>query len=377
MITVKKVEDKKGMFDFVKFPFSLYKDSKTWVPPLISDELDTLDPEKNPAFENCEATFYLAYDKQQTIVGRIAVIVNHYEINRGVRKVRFGWLDMIDDIAVTDALLKKALDKAQELGLEYAEGPMGFSNMDKVGVQTYGYDHIGGMITWTNYPYYVTHFEKLGWVKEKGYVESSFFLKDVNFDTYKKAGDVVERRYGLSYAPIKTNKDIIPYVDEMFDLFNTSYANLSSFIPVSEKQKEYFKKKYIPFVLPEFIKFILDKEGKIICFAIVIPSFSKALQKANGKLFPFGFYHLWKARKNPKTVEFYLIGISPEYQSKGIPAMLFRDCYLLFKKKGVEQCIITPELENNLAVQKLWKNFNPTDFGRRATYKKYVNEGEL
>ena len=152
MITVKKVEDKKGMLDFVKFPFSLYKDSKTWVPPLIADELDTLDPEKNPAFENCEATFYLAYDKQQTIVGRIAVIVNHYEINRGVRKVRFGWLDMIDDIAVTDALLKKALDKAQELGLEYAEGPMGFSNMDKVGVQTYGYDHIGGMISWTNYP---------------------------------------------------------------------------------------------------------------------------------------------------------------------------------------------------------------------------------
>ncbi len=362
------------MLDFVKFPFSLYKNSKTWVPPLIADELETLDPKKNPAFENCEATFYLAYDEKQQIVGRIAVIINHYEISRGVRKVRFGWLDMIDHIEVTEALLNKALEKARELGLEYAEGPMGFSNMDKVGVQTYGFDHIGGMITWTNHPYYVTHFEKLGWTKEKGYVESSFLLKNVNFETYKKAGDVVERRYGLSYAPIKTSKDIIPYVDEMFDLFNTSYANLSSFIPVSEKQKEYFKKKYIPFILPEFIKFILDKEGKIICFAIVIPSFSEALQKAKGKLFPFGIYHLWKARRHPKVVEFYLIGISPEYQSKGVPAMLFRDCYLLFKEKGVEQCVITPELEDNMAVQKLWKNFNPTDFGRRATYKKYVNE---
>ena len=374
MITVKKIEDKKGMLDFVKFPFSLYKNSKTWVPPLIADELETLDPKKNPAFENCEATFYLAYDEKKQIVGRIAVIINHYEISRGVRKVRFGWLDMIDHIEVTEALLNKALEKARELGLEYAEGPMGFSNMDMVGVQTYGFDHIGGMITWTNHPYYVTHFEKLGWTKEKGYVESSFLLKNVNFETYKKAGDVVERRYGLSYAPIKTSKDIIPYVDEMFDLFNTSYANLSSFIPVSERQKEYFKKKYIPFILPEFIKFILDKEGKIICFAIVIPSFSEALQKAKGKLFPFGIYHLWKARRHPKVVEFYLIGISPEYQSKGVPAMLFRDCYLLFKEKGVEQCVITPELEDNMAVQKLWKNFNPTDFGRRATYKKYVNE---
>ena len=362
------------MLDFVKFPFSLYKNSKTWVPPLIADELETLDPKQTPAFENCEATFYLAYDEKQQIVGRIAVIINHYEISRGVRKVRFGWLDMIDHIEVTEALLNKALEKVRELGLEYAEGPMGFSNMDKVGVQTYGFDHIGGMITWTNHPYYVTHFEKLGWTKEKGYVESSFLLKNVNFETYKKAGDVVERRYGLSYAPIKTSKDIIPYVDEMFDLFNTSYANLSSFIPVSERQKEYFKKKYIPFILPEFIKFILDKEGKIICFAIVIPSFSEALQKAKGKLFPFGIYHLWKARRHPKVVEFYLIGISPEYQSKGVPAMLFRDCYLLFKEKGVEQCVITPELEDNMAVQKLWKNFNPTDFGRRATYKKYVNE---
>ena len=184
---------------------------------------------------------------------------------------------------------------------------------------------------------------------------------------------MVERRYGLSYAPIKTNKDIIPYIDEMFDLFNTSYANLSSFIPVSEKQKEYFKKKYIPFVLPEFIKFILDKNGKIICFAIMIPSFSEALQKARGHLFPFGFFHLWKARKNPKILEFYLIGISPEYQSKGIPAMLFRDCYLLFKEKGIEKCIITPELEDNIAIQKLWKNFNPVDFGRRATFRFDIN----
>ncbi|MEB3004795.1 GTP cyclohydrolase [Capnocytophaga sp. G2] len=376
MITIKKINSKKGMLDFVKFPFSLYKNSKTWVPPLISEELTTFDPEKNPAFENCEATFYLAYNDEHIVVGRIAVIINHYEINRGVRKVRFGWLDMIDNIEVTDALLKKALDKAYELGLDYVEGPMGFSNMDKVGIQTFGFEHIGSMITWTNYPYYAKHLEKLGWKKEKSYVESFFYLKDVDFEPYKKAGDVVERRYGLSYAPIKTNKDIIPYVDEMFDLFNTSYANLSTFIPVSEKQKEYFKEKYIPFVLPEFIKFILNKEGKIICFAIMIPSFSKALQKARGKFFPFGFYHLWKARRNPKILEFYLIGISPEYQSKGVPAMLFRDCYLLFKEKGVEQFIITPELEDNIVVQRLWKNFNPTTFSRRSTYKKAIVKGK-
>jgi len=186
MITIKKVENKKGMLDFVKFPFSLYKGSKTWVPPLIVDELDTLDPEKNPAFENCEATFYLAYDEHQTIVGRIAVIINHYEISRGVRKVRFGWLDMVDNIAVTDALLQKALNKARELGLAYVEGPMGFSNMDKVGVQTAGYEEVGSMMTWTNYPYYSTHLEQLGLTKEKGFINKYNALSTPKWDKFAK-----------------------------------------------------------------------------------------------------------------------------------------------------------------------------------------------
>ena len=371
MISVKKISTPKEMKEFVKFPFSLYKNSKTWVPPVIKDELATLDVKKNPAFENAEAEFFLAY-KNNTIVGRIAVIINKYEVEQGVKKVRFGWLDMIDDIQVTQALLEKVEEKAKQRGLEYIEGPMGFSNMDKVGVQTAGYEEVGSMMTWTNYPYYSTHLEQLGLTKEKGFIETYFYTNGLDEQWFNKMGDIVEKRYGLSFAPIKNNKDIIPYVDEMFDLFNESYANLSSFIPVKQKQKDYFKEKYIPFVVPEFIKFILDKQGKIICFAIVLPSFSEALQKAKGKLFPFGFLHLLKALKNPKKVDFYLIGITPEYQSKGVPAMLFREYYKIFKKKGVEKCIITPELENNIAIQKLWKNFNPIDFGRRATYRKNI-----
>lgn len=359
------------MKDFVKFPFSLYKNSKTWVSPIIKDELATFDASKNPAFENAEAEFFLAY-KNNIVVGRIAVIINKYELEKGIKKVRFGWLDMIDDVEVTRALLQKAEEKAKELHLEYIEGPMGFSNMDKVGVQTEGYEEVGSMVTWTNFPYYSSHLEQLGLSKEKGYIESYFYTQGIDEQWFYKMGDVVEKRYQLTFAPIKTNKDIIPYVDEMFDLFNESYANLSSFIPVSQRQKDYFKEKYIPFVEPEFIKFILDKNGKIICFAIVLPSFSEALQKAKGKLFPFGFLHLLKALKKPKTVDFYLIGITPEYQSKGVPAMLFREYYKIFKKKGVEKCVITPELENNIMVQKLWKNFNVTDFGKRATYRKNI-----
>lgn len=373
MITIKKLTTQKELIEFVKFPFSLYKDSKTWIPPIIKEEVKTFDPKYNPAFENAQADFYLAYNSENKPVGRIAVIVNQYEIaHQGIKKVRFGWFDVIDDVQVTKALLSKAEEKAKELSLSYIEGPMGFSNLDKVGVQTSGYEYIGGMMTWTNFPYYKTHFEALGMQKEKGYVEISFNMEDVDYQVYKKAGDMIERRYELSFAPIKTNNDIIPYVDKMFDLFNETYAKLSTFIPVSNRQKEFFKEKFISFVDPEFIKFILDKNGKIICFAIVLPSFSEALQKAKGKLFPFGFFHFLRAKKNPSSVEFYLIGISPEYQTKGVPAMLFRDYYEVFKKKGVKKCIVTPELEDNIVVQKLWKNFNPTYFGSRATYRKNI-----
>lgn len=373
MITIKKLTTKKELTEFVTFPFRLNKNSKTWIPPIISEEVKSFSAEHNPVFENAQADFYLAYNSDNQPVGRIAVIVNNYEVKvQNIKKVRFGWFDVIDDIKVTEALLEKAFEKARELSLLYIEGPMGFSNLDKVGVQTAGFEYIGGMMTWTNPPYYQKHFEALGMVKEKGYVETFFPLKSVDYQSYKRAGDMIERRYNLSMAPIKTNKDILPYVDEMFDLFNETYAKLSSFIPISPKQKQFFKEKYIPFVDPEFIKFILDADGKIISFAIVLPSFSEALQKAKGKLFPFGFWHLLKAKRNPKVVEFYLIGIAPEYQTKGVPAMLFREYYEVFERKGVEKCIVTPELEDNIAVQRLWKNFNPTDFMKRATYRKEV-----
>jgi GNAT superfamily N-acetyltransferase len=162
----------------------------------------------------------------------------------------------------------------------------------------------------------------------------------------------------------------MPYVDKMFDLFNNSYAKLSSFVAISDIQKEYFKKKYISFINPEYIKYVEDKDGNLVAFAIVMPSFSKALQKANGKLFPFGFLHLLNAKKNSKDVVFYLIGVAPEYQNKGVTAILFKEYYTTFTKKGIQNCIRTPELADNTAIHLLWKNFDPKIICRRKTFCK-------
>ncbi len=373
MITIKEIFSKKELKQFVKFPFKLYKDSKCWVPPIISQELQTFNKDENPIFNDAEARFFLAY-KDNTIVGRVAAIINWLEVNgQDQKKMRFGWFDFIDDQEVSKALLTKVEEIGKANNLEYAEGPVGFSNLDKVGVITEGFDTIPPMVTWYNHPYYVEHYEALGYTVEKGYIESIFPFANVNPETFAKAQALIKKRYNLRALKFTKTEDVMPYADKMFDLFNESYSSLSSFVKITDIQKEYFKKKFISFVNPEYIKFVVDKNDDLIGFAIVMPSFSKALQKANGKLFPFGFRHILKAKKHSKDVIFYLIGIHPDYQNKGVHAVIFNEYYEIFTKKNIENCYRTPELEDNEAIQKIWKHFDPKVYRKRKTFRKNLN----
>jgi GNAT superfamily N-acetyltransferase len=370
MIEIKEVTDKKGIKEFVKFPFEIYKGSPYWVPPIISEEMEIFDKTKNPVFANAEARLFLAYDNNK-IVGRVAALINWQEVKgQGVKKMRFGWFDFVDNIEVSKALLEKVKEIGLENNLEFMEGPMGFSNLDKVGVLTYGFDHIGTMITWYNHPYYSQHLEALGFVKEKEYLENKFVIENVDPTTFQKAQALIKKRYNLKALNFTKTADIMPWVDQMFDLFNESYADLASFVAITDVQKEYFKKKYISFINPEYIKFVADANDKLVAFAIVMPSFSEALQKANGKLFPFGFYHLLQAKKHSKVLNFYLIGIKPEYQNKGVTAIVFDEFYKTCIEKGCHTFVRTPELEENTAIANIWKAFSPVTHQRRRTYKK-------
>ncbi len=372
MVTIKQAEKKSDLRKFVTFPFSLYKDSPYWVPPLIKGELDSFDKSKNPVFENADAWFFLAY-KDGKIVGRVVAMINWIEINeQKLRKMRFGWFDFIDDPEVTDALIDKVQEVALAHQMEFMEGPVGFSNLDKVGVLVEGFDHIGTMITWYNYPYYQAHYERMGFVKEKGFVENKFPNSNVDPALFKKLHVLIKKRYGLREMNFSKTSEIMPWVDQMFDLFNETYAKLSSFVPITPIQKAHFKKKYLRFINPEYIKFIVDSSDKLVAFAIVMPSFSEALQKAKGKLFPFGIFHLIRARKHSKDVIFYLIGILPEYQNKAVTSIIFNEYYETFKIKQVETCYRTPELEDNIAIRQLWKHFDPVIYKRRSTYKKML-----
>ncbi|MBR9757691.1 MAG: GTP cyclohydrolase [Algicola sp.] len=372
-ITLREVHSKKDLKKFVTFPFNLYKDSKYWVPPIIADEMATLSKDQNPVFEHAEARFFLAY-KDHTIVGRVAAIINRSETEQqNLKKMRFGWFDTIDDLEVSKALLKQVEDIGKANNLEFIEGPVGFSNLDKVGALTEGFDEIGTMVTWYNYSYYPKHFEALGFAPEKEYLESRFYMSQLGDLRFMKAHDLVVKRYGYKAGNYTTTKELMPYLDEMFELFNHSYKELSTFVPISKKQQAYFKKKFINFVNPEYIKFVFDKDDKMIAFAVVLPSFSEALQKVKGKLFPFGFLKLLKAKKHSNTMLFYLIGVDPKYHNKGVTAVIFYEFNKTFQKDKIETCYRTPELINNTASLQIWKDFNAEVIKRRKTFKKIIN----
>jgi GNAT superfamily N-acetyltransferase len=370
MIEVRRIESKKDIKKFVQFQMDLYKDSTYFVPPIIKDELAIFDPDKNQVFKNAECWMFLAY-KEEKIVGRVAALINHIEIDEQKKsKMRFGWLDMIDDIEVTRALLNEVKKIGQEKQLEFMEGPVGFSNMDKAGMLIKGFEELSTMITWYNHAYYMEHLEQLGYVKATEWVEFKFKTPNPIPDKINRFADIIAQRYRLKSLRFKTTKEILPYVDQMFDLLNKTYSNLVSFVPIQDYQIELYKNKYLPFINPDFVELVVDESGKLVGFTITMPSFSKALQKANGRLFPFGFIHLLKAKKKNTDAAFYLIGIEPEYQGKGVTAMIFRNIIQNFMNYDITNCETNPELEDNLAVQASWKNYDPILHKRRRTYRK-------
>ena len=374
MIFVKKVITKTDYRDFVMFPSILYKNSKYWVSPIIKEELEMMDKEKNPVFKNAEAEYFLA-TKNNKIVGRIAAIVNWVEVKEQKKnKVRFGWYDVIDDLEVSKKLMNAVIEFGKERNLSFIEGPVGFSNMDKAGLLTYGFKELNTMITWYHNPYQKDHLEKLKMKKLAEWVEYRIQIyseKDAP-EKVKKFSNLIMRRYKLKALNFKQTKDIIPYIDEMFNLLNKTYNSLQTFVPIQQYQIDHYKERYIKYIHPEFIKSVADKDGNMIAFAITMPSFSRALKKMNGKLFPFGFLRILKAQKFNNKASLYLIGVHPDYQNKGVTAILFNDLQNMFNKRGITEVETNPELIENKSIQAFWKNYQSVLHKKRSTFTKEI-----
>ena len=373
-IIIKKVTSHEDYLAFVKFPFILYKNNPFWVPPIINEEVETIDHKINPVYQNSSAQFFLAYKKEK-IVGRIAAIVNWIEIEELKKnKVRFGWYDVIDDIAVSKLLLEQVVCFGKEHKLDHIEGPVGFSNLDKAGLLIKGFDEPSTMITIYNYPYYATHLKELGFSLLAQWVE--YEIKITNFENspekVKRFSSIIMKRFNLKVLDFKNKKEIIPYIDQMFNLLDETYNKLQTFVPIQDYQIEHYKKRYFKYVHKDFVKCVVDKNNRLIAFTITMPSFTRALQKINGKVTFFNIYNLLKAMWFNNRASFYLIGVHPDYQNKGITAIIFNEIQKTFNKHNITIVETNPELKENTAIQKLWKNYENRQHKRRATFTKNI-----
>ena len=378
-VQIKRVETKKDLKDFIEFHYDLYKGNQYDAPNLYSDELNTLSRDKNAAFDFCEAEYYLAL-KEGKVVGRVAAIINNRANEKWKKKdVRFGWIDFIDDVEVTSALLKAVEDYGKEKGMTSIVGPLGFTDMDPEGMLTWGFDQLGTMATIYNYDYYPQHMEKVGgWEKDNDYVEYRLDVPETAPEKYTKIAEMVEKRYNL-HARKLTKKEIFEggYGKKLFDLINVTYAHLYGFSELTDRQIDQYVKMYFPLADLDLITVIEDgnKDNQLVGLAITIPSLARALQKCRrGRLFPFGWWHLLRAIKFHKTevVDLLLIGVLPEYRSKGANALVFADLIPRYVKYGFKWGETHVEMETNESVQSQWGPLDPIMHKKRRCYRKQI-----
>lgn len=357
---------------FVKFGIDFYKDNPYYVPPLVMDDCNTLSPKKNPAFDFCEAQAFMAY-RDGKPVGRIAGIINHKVNERtGHKDLRFGFVDFIDDPEVSQALFDAVSRWGRDKGMTSIVGPLGFTDMDQEGMLTFGYDEVGTMATIYNYPYYPQHMERMGFEKDADWMEYYLTVPDAVPEKHRRIAEIVKERNGLKVKKYSSRKKIREeYGVALFELINEAYDKLYGYSPLSPKQIQYYINMYLSILNLELVTVVTDADDKIVAIGISIQSFSKALQKCRGRIFPFGWVHLLPVLLGKSdAVDLLLIAVKPEYQSKGVNALLFADLIPYYIKNGYRHAESNPELESNAKVQNQWGSFEARQHRRRRAFRK-------
>lgn len=374
-VTIKAVSSKSEMKTFVRFANRLYKGNRYYVPSMPLDDLNTLDKKKNGAFEFCEAEYYLAY-KDGNVAGRVAAIINH-KANESwkVKQVRFGWFDFIDDIEVSEALLNAVIAFGQAHGMTQIAGPLGFTDFDPEGMLVEGFDRLSTMALIYNHPYYPEHMKKLGYYKETGWVEYRITIPDQMPEKHVRYAEIIRERYKLTVRKLSRRQIRKErYGHKLFQLINETYCVLYGYSFLSEKQIDQYVDMYLSIVDTKMLTFIENEKGELVAAGISIPSLSEALQKCNGEIVPFGWWHLLKAMywKKPDTLDLLLIGIRPDYQNKGLNSLVFVDLFDNYKKLGFKYAETNANLETNVKVQALWAPFEKILHKRRWVFAKDI-----
>ena len=376
-ITIKKVTNKSELKKFIRLNYELYKNNPYSVPDLYDDMLNTFNKKKNSAFKFCDADYFLAY-KDNELVGRVAAIINHKANSVWNKKeVRFGWIDFIDDQEVSGALIKAVEEWGKERGMEYIQGPLGFTDFDAEGMLVEGFDQLSTMATTYNYPYYPEHMERLGFGKDADWLEFKIYIPDAIPEKHQRISELIQRKYNLKVKKYTSAKKIArDYGQAIFELMNEAYSPLYGYSPLSQGQIDQYVKMYLPIVDLRMVTLITDADDKLIAVGISMPSLSEALQKAKGRMLPFGWYYLLKAlfmKRRAKMLDLLLVAVKPEYQNKGVNALLFSDLIPIYQKLGFIFAESNPELEMNGKVQAQWEYFKTEQHKRRRAFVKKID----
>lgn len=371
-VTIKEVKNLRELKAFVNFPFSLYKESPNWVPALRSDDLNTFRSDKNPAFEFCQAKYWLAY-REGKIVGRVAGIINQRHIDKWEQRyARFGWIDFIDDKAVSSALLRTVEEWALENGLEAVHGPLGFTDLDREGMLVEGFNELGTLATFYNYAYYPEHMQIAGYVKDTDWVEYEIQMPEKPDQKIARLAETLLHRYDLRLLTFKKKKDMLRYAKAVFDLLDEAYSHLYGVTPLTRRQVDAYIKQYFGLISPDFLPIVVDAQDNLIAFGITLPSLSLALRKSKGRILPFGFIHLLRALSKNDKGDLYLVAVKYAYQGKGVNAILINRLIKVFNAFGIHSVESNPELEDNLNVRTQWKNFEHRQHKRRRIFIKQL-----
>ena len=371
-VEIKKVTTKKELKQFIRFNYEFYKNNPYAVPDLYEDMLQTFSPGKNAALDFCEADYFLAL-REGRIVGRVAAIINRRaNATWKKRQVRFGWIDFIDDIEVSRALIDTVKQWGRERGMDTIEGPLGFTDLDAEGMLIEGFDQLSTMATTYNYPYYPRHMEQLGLTKSVDWVEMKIYVPDEIPEKHRRIADIIRRKYNLRVRKLSGKRGLrrSGVVHDIFRLVNQAYAPLFGYSEMTERQIDQYVGTYLPVLDLRMVTVVENAEGELVAVGISMPSLSRALQRARGRLLPFGWFHLLRALRwrRPEALDLLLVAVRPDYQNKGVNALLFTDLIPVYQQLGFKYAESNPELEVNEKVQSQWQYFHTEQHKRRRCF---------
>ena len=372
-VIIREVKSKRDLKKFIWFGINMYKDNPYAAPSLAMDDMLNLSKGKNPALDFCDTAYFLAY-KEGKVVGRIAGIIQPVANETWNQKhARFGWIDFVDDPEVSNALFGAVERWAKSKGMTHIHGPLGFTDFDNEGALVEGYDRASTLATIYNHPYYIDHYERLGFEKEADWVEYLIKVPDVFPEKFIRMAEIVKQKFNLRPVKLVSKKDTVKrYGQKIFDLLNEAYKDLFGFARLTDEQIQFYIKLYFSFFRLDTVVLVENDEGDLIALGIAMPSFTKALQKAKGKLFPSGWYHMLKAIKKNDLLDLYLIAVHPDYQNKGANAILFAEMMPVAAKNGYHYAESNPELETNTKVTAHWDYFEHEIHKRRRVYIKEI-----